>query len=118
MPTCTPSYPYGVQPHSVPPHSVCSPKTVCRAPKDYLALLAPILKVLITYKKENIMVDNIKNEESKINQNSVIQYSTFSSSLVDFYSAAGISPSVSIWGSAWVPRQEGCGKMLETFILY
>lgn len=43
-------------------------------------------------------MDNIKNEESKINQYSVIQYPTFSFSLVDFYSAAGISPSVSIWG--------------------
>lgn len=44
-------------------------------------------------------MDNIKNEESKINQYSVIQYFTFSFSLVDFYSAAGISPSVSTWGS-------------------
>lgn len=74
--------------------------------------------MLITHKRENITVDNIKNEESKINQYLVIQYSTFSFLLVDFYSAAGISPSVSVWESAWVPGQEGCGKMLETFILY
>lgn len=59
------------------------------------------------------MVDNIKNVESKINQYSVISFL-----LVDFYSTAGISPLVSIWGSAWVPGQEGCGKTLETFILY